>query len=283
MNKKILLLVALTSLLAFSCRKEIDPRKNGPYITNPTSYVLKHQTWTGPTTNGGSFLYIYNPDHLVSKIERYQWGTYSTNGGPWQTWHDTSYYSFEYTNGLCTKWVIDEGGSQAYIVYEYNEKKLPVKRTIYYSDHTVQSFDFYKYDNANNLIEKTDSSNKVDFRYVFTYNSSNNLTSATENILWSNPQQKIKHEWLAFDDKVNFIKAVNGLPSTAAFDNNYHSYSSSSPNNFTAENYYTPVNMDQPFGPPTYYNYSYEYNNEGLPTKMKYGPWIVILEYEKYK
>ena len=274
MNKKTLLLVALTSLLAFSCRKEIDRGKNEPYITNPTSYVLKRQIWTGPTTNGGSFLYIYNKDHLVSKIERYQWG---------QTWHDTAYYSFEYTNGLCTKWVRDEGGGLSYIVYEYNEKKLPVKSTIYDIDHIVQSYTFYKYDNTNNLIEKTDSTNKVDFRHVFTYNSSNNLTSATENILWSNPQQKIKYEWLAFDDKVNFIKAVNGLPSTAAYDNNYHSYSSSSPNNFTAENYYTPVNMDQPFGPPLYTNDSYEYNNEGLPTKMKYGPWIVIFEYEKYK
>src|SRR4030095_6291851 len=245
MNKQFVLFILLTSVLSFSCRKERDCEKDETYITNPTSYVLKRQIWTGPTTNGGSFLYVYNSDHVVSRIERYQWGTYSSNGGPLQTWFDTAYYTFEYTNGLCIKWSVDEGGAKGYFVYEYNEKKLPVKRTLYYSNRTVQSYSFYKYDNANNLIEKTDSSDKVNFRYVFTYNSSNNLTSVTDNILWSNPQQKMKYEWLAFDNKVNFIKAVNGVPSTFVWDNNYHSYSSSSPNNFITENYYTPVNMDQ--------------------------------------
>jgi hypothetical protein len=82
---------------------------------------------------------------------------------------------------------------------------------------------------------------------------------------------------------VNFIKAVNGLPLTFVWDNNYHSYSSSSPNNFLVENYYTPVNMDQPFGSPNLINYSYEYNAEGLPTKMRYGSWLVTFEYEKYR
>jgi hypothetical protein len=283
MTNKLLLFISLISLLNFSCRKVKDRSTSEPYISNPTSYVLKRQIWTGPTTNGESFLYVYNSDHLVSKIERYQWGTFSANGGPPQTWQDTAYYTFEYTNGLCTKWSIDEGGAKGYYVYEYNEKKLPVKRTLYYSDHTVQSYSFYKYDNADNVIEMTDSTNKVDFRYVFTYNSSNNLTSVTDNILWSNPQQKIKYEWPTFDNKVNFIKAVNGLPSTFVWDNNYHSYSSASPNNVLAENYYVPVNMDQPFGLPIYYNYTYEYNNEGLPTTMKYGSWIVTFEYEKYK
>jgi hypothetical protein len=283
MKKQILLFILFTAVLNFSCRKEKDCSTGQPYITNPTSYILKRQTWTGPNTNGESFLYLYNADHLVSKIERYHWGTFSSNGGPIQTWYDTAYYTFGYTNGLCTKWAFDEGGSNGYYVYEYNEKKLPVKRTLYYADRTVQSYNFYKYDDAGNLVEKTDSSNKVDFKYVFTYNSSNNLVSAINYILWSNPQQKMKYEWLAFDNKVNFIKAVNGLPSTFAWDNNYHSYSSSSPNNFIAENYYTPVNMDQPFTSPSSFNYSYEYNDEGLPTKMTYGPWLVTFEYEKYK
>ncbi|MHA4847402.1 hypothetical protein ACX0G7_24775 [Flavitalea antarctica] len=133
------------------------------------------------------------------------------------------------------------------------------------------------------MIEKTDSSNKVDFRYVFAYNGSNNLTSITGNILWSNPKQKMKYEWLSFDNSINFIKAVNGLPPSFFWDNNYHSYSSSSPNNFIAVNYYAPVNQDQSFGTPSFSNYSYESNDEGLPTKMMYGPWLVTFEYEKYK
>lgn len=282
MNKLISLFVLLASLLNFSCKKRIDFVPGEGVITNPTSYILKRQTWTGPSTNGESFLYVYNNNHLVSRIERYQWGTYSVNGGP-QIWHDTAYYSFEYTKGLCTKWKIDETGASGYFVYEYNGKNLPVKRTLFDTDNNAQSYDFYKYDNAGNLIEKTDSSTRVIFRYVFNYDSNNNLTSVTDNILWSIPQQKIRYDYLTFDNKVNFIKAVNGLPLAFEFDNNYHSYSSSSPNNMLSVNYYTPVNIDQPFGAPISTNYSYEYNDEGLPTKMQYGSWIVTFEYEKYK
>ncbi len=256
-------------MLNSSCKKENDFVKNNPFLTNPTSYILKRQIWTGPTANGSSFLYSYDTNHLISKIERYQWGTYSVNGGALRTWYDTAYYAFEHTNGLCTKWTIDEGGAKGYFLYEYNHYQLPAKRTIYYSNNTIQSYSFYKYNNSNNLIEKTDSSDKVNFKYEFIYNSSNNLISVTDNILWTTPQRKMKYEWPAFDDKVNFIKAVNGLPSTFVWDNNYHSYSSSSPNNFLSVNYYIPVNMDQPF--------------EGLPTKKFYGPWIVGFEYEKYK
>jgi hypothetical protein len=283
MNKQILLLISLVIFISFSCRKDIDSGKSKAYITNPTSYILKHQIWSGPTTSGESFMYVYNSDHLISRIERYQWGTYSANGSSLQTWYDTAYYRFEYTNGLCTKWTINEGGANGYFIYEYNDGKLPVKSTLYYSDSTVQSYSLYIYDNLNNLIEKIDSSDKINFRYLFTYNNNNNLTSVTNNILWSTPQQKVKYEWLTFDNKVNFIKTVNGLPSTFVWDNNYHSYSSSSPNNFLAENYYIPVNMDQPFGSPNFTNYSYEYNKEGLPTKMWYGPWLVTFEYEKYR
>src|ERR1700761_491210 len=102
MKKKSLLLISL-SIFFIACKKEnfrfdYTSKTDTPYITNPTSYVLKKQTWTGSTTNGQSFLYIYNTDHLVSKIERYEWGTYSQNGGPQQTWYDTSHNTFEYTN-----------------------------------------------------------------------------------------------------------------------------------------------------------------------------------------
>jgi hypothetical protein len=174
-------------------------------------------------------------------------------------------------------------GFKGYFIYKYNDQKLPSSRTVYYSDNTIQGHTFYKYDNSGNLIEKTDSSNKVNFRYVYTYDSKNNLTSSTENILWSSPQQKIKTEYLTFDAKVNYIKAVNGLPLTADFDNNFHSYSSTSPNNFASSIHYNQVNMNEPFGSPNAINLSYEYNDERLPTKMQLGPWTVIYEYAKYR
>ncbi len=260
----------------FSCNNE------GSNVSAiPGSYLLKRQIWTAPTANGGSFLYIYNSDHLVSRIERYQWGTYSVNGGQLQTFYDTSYYALEYAGNLCTKLTISDGGADGYIAYEYNDQNLPIKSTIYYSDNTVQSYSFYKYDGLNNLIEKIDSTDKVNFRYVFSYNESNNLTSVVNYILWPNPQRKVKYEWVAFDTKVNFIKAVNGLPITFRWNNNYHSYSSSSPNNILTEKYYVPVNIDEPFDSPNFTNYSYSYNEAGLPTTMSYGAWTVIFEYEK--
>jgi hypothetical protein len=131
------------------------------------------------------------------------------------------------------------------------------------------------------LVEKTDSSDKVNFRYVFTYTDNNNLESVTNYILWS--QRKAKYEWLSFDDKINFIKAVNGLPPTFMWDNNYNAYSSSSPNNYISLNYYAPINIDQPFGAGYFENNSYEYNDEGLPVKLFSGPWVVTFQYEKYK
>ncbi len=289
MKKQYLLFIPLFLSLLSSCKKDFvesadDPKTQTNHITNPTSYVLKKQSWTGPPNSGHHFSYEYNADHLVSKIERYQWGTYSVDGGPEQRWETTDYYTFEYTNGLCTKWRIQTSAGDGYFTYEYNNKNLPVKRTVYHTnDNTPQGYSFYKYDSSNNLVEKIDSSDKVDFRYVFTYNNKNNLTSVIDYILWSAPQQKVKYEWLSHDDKVNFIKAVNGLPVTFILDNNFNAYSSSSPNNATGQNYYTTVDISQPFGHPDYNSTSFDYNEEGLPLKQYFPSGTYTFEYEKYK
>ena len=270
------------TLIGASCNKHIDTGRATPYITNPTSYILKRQIFSGPTTNGKSFLFIYNQDNLVSEIREYQWFSVSTNGAPPQIWHDTASSKFEYENGLCTKWSVDKPG-RGYFVYKYNDKNLPVSRTVYYNNNTFQAYGSYVYDVEGNLIEKRDSTFQTNYRYVLSYNNSNNLVSATDYMLQSIPQQKMKYEWLTFDNKVNFIKAVNGLPPSFVWDNNYLSYSSSSPNNYLSHNFYDPVNIDQPFGQPRFYSVSYDYNEEGLPVKMISGPWIITFEYERFR
>jgi len=68
MTNKLLLLILLIDLISFSCKND-----DSTVIANPASYLLKRQIWTGPATNGSSFLYIYGSDHLVSRIEQYQW------------------------------------------------------------------------------------------------------------------------------------------------------------------------------------------------------------------
>ena len=276
LNNPIAVLFVTALIAACSCTKRPNDEKKLE-IQNPTSYLLRKIIWSGPTSNGESLAFFYNSDHLVSKIERYEW-----SGGPSQITYDTSYYSFEYTNGLCTKWKVSEG-FEGYFIFEYNTRNLPVKRTCYYADNSFSHATFYKYDNDDNLIEKTDSAVTIDFRSVYAYDSNNDLVSSIEYILWSSPQQKVKYEWSNFDQKVNFIKAVNGLPVTAAYDNNVGSYSSSSPNNAQTENYFSRVDINQSFGSPNSSSFSYEYNEQGLPVKMKTGPWIVTFEYEKYK
>jgi len=269
----ITILFVAALITAYSCTKEPDgsPAK----IQNPTSYILKRQTWSGVPSNGLSVAYFYNSDHLISRIEKYVWGI---------GFADTSYSTFEYENGRCRKRTEYDGYARAYpygyFIYEYNKDDLPVKRT-YHSDSAVEFYTFYKYDNANNLIEKFDSSHSVDFRHVFSYNGDNNLVKVIDYILWSSPQQKSQREWSSFDNKVNFIKAVNGLPSPD--DNNVGEFSSSSPNNYVIEAAYDQIDIDQPFGQPRFYNYTYEYNEEGLPVKITEIPWIVTFEYEKYK
>jgi YD repeat-containing protein len=271
------------AIIFFSCKKENNNSVSIPYITNPTSYVLTSEIWSGPATNGEYFYFTYNSEHLISKIQRIQWGTESVNGGSMQKWYDTANYAYEYTHGLCSRWIVTEGGSNWFYTYEYNNNKLPVKRTVYsMGDYLPERYYLYKYDNSNNLVEIVDSSLNVNFRYEFTYNSNNNLTSVTS-YQGAIPVQKEQYQWLAFDNKINFIKAVNGLPPTFVWDNNFNSYSSSSPNNILTENYYSPADINQPFGPAYPDSYSYQYNDEGLPTTMQDGPWIVNFEYEKYK
>ena len=281
MRKYSILFIFLITMFFISCKKDNNDIKTSN-SQNPTSYLLKRQTWTGSVSNGQSILYVYNGDNLVSKIEKYEWGTYSTNGGTIQTWYDTTFYSFEYTNGLCTKWIVGkEGTQQNYFVYEYNNDKMPVKLTYYSTDNIALSYYLYKYDNSNNLIQKIDSTQKVEYRYEYSYDSDNNLASLIEYTIGSNPQRKSKYEWLTYDKKVSFLRTVNGLPVT--FGSDFDNPLFSSPNNYLSEKYYTPVNIDQSFGTPEFRNATYEYNDEGLPTKMSDSGWIVNFEYQKYK
>lgn len=118
----------------------------------------------------------------------------------------------------------------------------------------------------------------VDFRHVYEYNN-NNLATLTTYTLWSTPQRKSKEEFSNYDGKINFIRAVNGLP----VSHDMHSYSSFSRNNHGFIKHYWDVDMNKDYLAPTDMAYSYEYNEAGLPTKMYYGGWTVTYEYEKRK
>ena len=210
-------------------------------------------------------------------MERYNWGTFSTNRGPIQKWHDTSYTTFEYKNGLCYKINTIEDFGRAHRLYEYNALKLPAKATTYNFGGQLQDYTYYKYDDKDNLNEKTRVSNQTTtYRWEYSYDERRNMTREVAYALWSNPQAKIKSEWSQFDDKINYTRAVNGLP----IDWIFHPNSVSPTNN---RQRHSQVNITEPFNLP-YENFStYEYDSVGLPIREYSGSWIVTYEYEKYK
>jgi len=261
----------------FACKKD-NHQRSGGNDKNHTSYLLKKQTFDHATgTNGEFFLYEYNADDLISEIKRVQWGKNSSG----QKWYDTASYSFQYSNGLPVRCTIKERGGTWYYDYTYNGSLIS-KKTIRYANQNVQGYSLYTYNSDDKLIEIVDSTTQVNFRYLFDYN--NNLTTLTIFRLSATPQKKSKIEYSNFDTKVNYIKAVKGLPVIFAWDNfNTGSYSSSSPNNFGFEKHFWDVDINASFDVPTTMNFSYEYNDEGLPVKKYYGGWTVTFEYQKYK
>src|SRR4030095_1387956 len=248
---------------------------------NPTSYLLKKMTFDHALgTNGESFSFSYSADNLVVEIKRVEWGAGVINGTP--QWYSTTTYSFIYNGGLPVACTVKRNGDvMGYFDYFYREGKI-YKKIIKYADGTIERYTLYFYDAMGRLKEAIDSSDKVDFKHTLDYNS--DLITSTTYTLWSSPQTKSKTERSLFDDKVNFIKTVNGLPQISEWDSfNLISFSSDAPNNWRKEEHFWDIDINKDYEAPTTMYYSYEYNEESLPIKMQYGGWTVIFEYLKYK
>jgi hypothetical protein len=292
-----------TLLFFYGCKKPNVQRNLSP----ATSSLLIEANWSGPSTNGQDITFSYNSNNQVSQIRNAEWYSFSYNGGSYQIGYDTSYITFAYTNGLVTKaWGNQFASGYAYERYEYNDRQLLIKKTsydrvaiggdsaspIFKSDVPVRIFDC-NYDNHDNIIQIIDSSpadvnstypTNTNYTFVFNYNDSNDLTSLTSNEYAGNvsPVRKYKYDYSNFDNKINYIKAINGLPPTDGWDNNFGGYSSSSPNNILTEAYYIQTDPNQPFvALQMPIIYTYEYNDEGLPISMYYAGWKVTFTYKK--
>jgi hypothetical protein len=277
-------------IIAFGCRRQI----NTPRIKPSTPYLLVAETWSGVPSDGLYFTFSYNSDNLVSKMTVVGWA-----GEPSQIQYDTAITYFEYTNGLVTRSWNAQSGPDYYTGYQYNRQGQLIK-SIYFGDEIIGDSGYapekifknvpmryfsYNYDSNNNLIHVLDYNpdGLYNFEYVFSYNDTNNLISSVcytygESL---NRVQQTKEEWTAFDNHVNFAKALNGFPAAFIWNNNLGIYSSSSPNNIQSENYYPPAAVNQSFGSLIQFSYSYEYNDAGLPVTIYDGPWIVTLQYQK--
>jgi hypothetical protein len=269
--------IILLMLLVFSCKKETPRVTVSPKITNPTDYLLVSQTWTGPSSNGLSYILSYNDENLLSDAENIQWWGGSMANG------DTTYLHFEYSNGLCIKVSINENANSGSVVYDYNSNGLPV-RAVTYNSNVYFKTDRFEYDSSDRLVRLTDAYESVDqtnFIYEYSYDDLGNPTTLKVTDV---PGKKImKTEWPTFDNKINYIKSVNGLPPGCLFFDDYYSFFSPMPHNFLSENYNPYIDLGSSFGSPWTYQYQYKYNEQDLPTQMLSGPWIVTNVYKKYK
>jgi hypothetical protein len=274
--KKFLPLIALAGLL--SCSKDIDTHAKLQNM-NPTDYILTKATNTS-NTNGETNYFYYNSDKLVSGIMQCNWGMSSLNNGPWQTWYDTTDYTFEYTDGLLTKKTEHLHRRFLYFfTYEYNQLNQLVKMSVLNSDNSLQKYYQYYYDGNGNMIRREHRSPDLSFTDHYTYDQNNNLISE-ETVSKPGPYQtKYKTEWITFDNKVNYTRAVNGLPYW-----DHMSVSTLSPNNPISQRHYQSQKSTDPYGvPDPILSSTYTYNAAGLPTKIISGNWTVDLEYQKYK
>ena len=269
--------VILFLMLVFilSCRKETPKVDAKAKITNPTDYLLVSQTSTGPTSNGLSYILSYNDENLLSDVENIQWWGGSVANG------DTSYCHFEYSNGLCHKFTTNENGSTGSAVYEYNTKGLPVK-VVFYTTNTYYYTDRYEYDAADRLVRVTDSSWQKNFIYEYAYDDQGNpMTEVTTNLTDSS---KTWNEWTTYDDKINFTRAVNGLPAGSLFIGDLSGNYSSMSHSVLTSNFTTTVFPYSSADPGKFqFKYQYQYNEQGLPTQILSGPWIITNTYRKYK
>jgi hypothetical protein len=261
--------------LIFSCRKETPQADARPKITNPTDYLLISQTWTGPTTNGLSYTLSYNDQNLLSDVEGIQWCCGTTADG------DTTYSHFEYSNGLCQKFTIIHQGGSGSIAYEYNSRNLPVKMNAF-TGTTYYYTNIFEYDSEDRLIKVTDSSWQLNYIYEYSYDDQTN--PAMETVRNMTDSSITKNQWTSYDDKINYTKAVNGLPPGALFTGDFNGNFSSMIHNVLASNYTTTIFPYSYSSPGIFqYQYQYQYNEQGLPTQIVDGPWIITNIYRKYK
>jgi hypothetical protein len=269
---------AIPFLLLFfmlSCRKETPQVDAMPAISNPTDYLLMTQTWTAPTSNGLSYILTYNDQNLLADAEEIQWWGGSVSNG------DTSYVHFEYTNGLCRKLTQTHNGSTGSVLYEYNGKGLPVK-AVFYNSNEYYKTDKYQYDSADRLLRVIDSSWQINFIYEYSYDDQGDPDmEIASNITDSS---KTKYEWSSYDDKINYIRAINGLPRGYLLTGDFTGNFASMPHNVLTNNYTTTVFPYSSDVPGTWQTqYQYEYNEQGLPTRIFENTWIITNTYRQYK
>lgn len=290
MNTKYTCLLISVFFLLMGCRKSMTSAPAG-FSQNPTSYELVSEVWSGPVTNGQSYLFTYDDStHLLTSYKRIQWGQggYNiTDSGnfPLPGFSDTSYFHLTYSDGRISRLYSSDGGAQGYAAFEYNSKGWLVKSTNYFLNGQPQDYVYlYSYNDKGQVtgMRETNTST-LNFHYTFAYDNNGNLVKEVDSTLYTHPPLIYMTEYSDYDNKVSSIRALNGYGTTYAGDYNLGSGSSIPSNNVGSASYYTNTNGSPDFGPPSTVLYNYQYNDEGLPVQIQSGPWTITLQYKKYK
>jgi hypothetical protein len=277
-----LILFYLVSSVFISCKKDTVSPTVDDGKGNPTSYVLEQLTYEAQDGKDGSnFYFQYNSNNQVSEIKRVRWGYITTNNDPPVRQENTVTYNFEYLDQLAVKCTQREWF--AFWNFEYNYVGDQVARKIIrYANGNIQDSTLYKYDNEGKLTEAVIYTDKANYRSEFTYD--NNLITRTNYILNTNPQQKYQISFSGFDNKINFIRTINGLPTTFGGEEfSFFYYATNAPGNYVQARHYNFTGLNENFNAFRTTKHTYQYNEEGLPTRMNADDYTTIFKYRKYK
>ena len=277
-----LILFCVVSIVFIACKKDTVPALVDNGKGNPTSYVLEQLSYEARGGTDGSTLHFrYNANNQVSEIRNVQWTDISYNNDPPVRQESTTTYRFEYLNQKVVKCIQNLGFASWTVEYDYAGDQIS-RKTIRLANGIAQDSTLYKYDTDGKLTGAVIYTDKANHRSEFSY--SNDLITRTNYILNTNPQQKYKIAFSGFDNKINYIRTINGLPK--AFGGEEYSfffYATNAPGNYTETRYYNFTGLNDNFSSFSTIKYNYEYNEEGLPTMMYADDYTTIFQYRKYK
>jgi hypothetical protein len=273
-------------LLLFACSRTA-PSSPIAITQNPTSYELLSIVWSGPPPNtvgiaptfGQAVYFTYNSNNLLTDYRRLDWGGDSipSSGPP-----DTNYYNYhlEYTNGLVSRMDHPYSGGESWNIYTYNTNAQVLSVKGYTAGNIFNTETDYQYDShGNRVLEAYSDGGQLLYHITYVFDNNDNILSKTDSTLWSTQNQVARTVYNGFDNKVNFLKAINGFPGDEAI----YWYPLTASNNPTSQISYPAVFTGQPFGAGIPQTFSYEYNDEGLPTIIRTGSQVITLTYRKFR
>jgi hypothetical protein len=260
------LIAALFLLSATACRK--DAKLPAAAQTNPTSDQLVSLKWSSPNWGFYEDFQYDATTHLVTYFQ----GAYNNYLPLIPDGRDSVLEYVSYDQGRASGYGNSAGNIGA-DTFHYNSNGL-LDTVLFSYGWSVPSWQANKYNTAGELTDIFQYDgylNVVVNHYVFTYDNAGDVIQEVDSALAPYPLSVQTVRYSNYDNKVNFILSVNGLPYTFLL-------SFGLPYTFSPHNFGTATINDT-----TVINCSYQYNTQGLPTQIAYDGDTAVLTYQQYK